>query len=80
MSHVCYLVNGENRCSDTALTLLQVLVEEGYLAAESTAVEEGKLPRFVVAMDLQIVPPGEWASSKVDNGSSIDIVGAITGG
>lgn len=80
MSRLCYLVNGERRSSESALTLLQVLVDEGYLAAEAPVIEDGKPPRFVVALDLQIIAATDWASSPVKNDSSVDIVGAITGG
>ena len=82
-----YWINGEIRSSQSPLTLVDVLVSEGYLD-ENPAVEDqaaGRFQaqatgRFIVALDQCIVAAADWAASAVKPDSKIDVVGAITGG
>ena len=82
-----YWINGEIRSSQSPLTLVDVLVSEGYLdenpvgdeqaAGDSQAQATG---RFIVALNQCIVAAPDWAASVVKPDSKIDVVGAITGG
>ncbi len=90
-----YWINGEIRSSQSPLTLVDVLVSEGYLdenlvgddqaVGESQTRPTGRLQaqatgRFIVALDQCIVAAADWAASVVKPDSKIDVVGAITGG
>ncbi len=74
-----YWINGEIRSSQSPLTLVDVLVSEGYLD-ENPGGDEQKRGRFIVALDQCIVAAADWAASVVKPDSKIDVVGAITGG
>jgi sulfur carrier protein len=61
-------VNGEPR--DLAGTVDELLDALGVEARRGTA----------VAVDATVVPRGEWATTHVDDGASVEIVTAVQGG
>lgn len=64
-------VNGEERELDASATVLSVL--------EALDVEGGTRG-VAVALDAEVVPRGEWGSTKIENGARIEVLRAIQGG
>ncbi|WP_221798020.1 sulfur carrier protein ThiS [Oceanobacter mangrovi] len=61
--------------SEPVMTLEQLLLARGYLEPDSSS--KG---RMVVARNQVIVSQPNWSTTGVEEGDSIDVMGAITGG
>jgi sulfur carrier protein len=66
------LVNGETRDLPDALTIAELVADE------APGLESGR--GVAVAVDAEVIPRSEWATTTLETGQAVEVLAAIQGG